>query len=80
MEQDAILSAPARQEEKNPEGNGDLFGDPIQVLYVELENWIEDTSLPSLIRAEIRATLESGEKNPVKLNALVEKIKQAAGK
>ena len=80
MEQDTILSAPARQEEKNPEGNGDLFGDPIQVLYVELENWIEDTSLPSLIRAEIRATLESGEKNPVKLNALVEKIKQAAGK
>jgi hypothetical protein len=63
-----------------PEGNGDLFGDPIQDLYVELENWLEDTSLPSLMREDIRATLESGEKDVGKLTALIAKVKDAAGK
>lgn len=80
MEQDAILSAPARHEEKTPEGNGDLFGDPIQDLYVELENWLEDDRLPSLMREDIRSTLESGEKDVGKLTALIAKVKDAAGK
>jgi len=60
--------------------NGDLFGSEVQALTVELENWLEDESLPSIMREDIRATLEGGETDIGKLTALIAKVKQAAGK
>lgn len=81
-----VMSKPAPATDTAPahqvaaEGNGDLFGNEVQALTVELENWLEDETLPSLMREDIRATLESGESDVGKLTALLEKVKKAAGK
>lgn len=75
-----LMSNPPAHQEPATEGNGDLFGDPAQDMIVELEGWMETDSLPAVVRDDIRATLESGEKDVGKLTALIAKVKDAAGK
>ena len=78
IEQENLLASPI-QNEQEPDNTGDLFGDPVQEIIVELEGWIESDSAPPAMREEIRSTIESGENDVRKLRALLDKVIAAAG-